>query len=93
MTIPKPPDDLAATGTKLWRTMLIDYDLTASELVILHEAARTSDELDRLAAALVTAELTVKGSMGQPVSSPLLDDVRRHRDTLGKLLGQLREVK
>ena len=93
MTIPKPPIDLAAAGKALWTAMVNEYDLSASELTILLEACRTSDELARLAPAVSKAELVVAGSMQQPRANPLLDEARRHREVLARLLGQLKEIK
>jgi nucleotide-binding universal stress UspA family protein len=90
---PNPPKGLQTSGKALWRAVLAEFDLSPAELRLLHEAGRTTDELDRLAAAMPDASLTVMGSRGQPRPSPLLDEARKHRDTLVRLLTALKEDK
>ncbi len=89
----KPPGHLQAPGKALWRAVLTDFDLSAGEFRLLTEACRTTDELERLAQAMAGAELTVTGSRGQPRPSPLLDEARKHRDVLSRLLSALKETK
>jgi hypothetical protein len=70
----------------------VAYVLTPAELLILEAVARTSDELQRLEAAvraLPEAELVVRGSAGQPKTHPLLEEVRRHRELLDRLCNSL----
>ena len=62
-----PPDGLCATGTGLWRAILAEYVLDPAELVMLAELCRVADRLDRLAAALADAPLTVPGPTGQQI--------------------------
>jgi hypothetical protein len=64
-------------------------DLRPDELAALAQAASTVDELERLQAALANAPLTVSGSKGQPRPNPLLDEVRRHREVLARLLARI----
>ena len=67
------------------------FELSAGEAAVLGEACRTVDELGRLAEAMPDAELIVEGSTGQPRGNPLLDEVRKHRETLARLLSALKE--
>jgi hypothetical protein len=90
---PGPPKGLQTSGKALWRAVLAEFDLSPSELRLLREASRTTDELDRIAEAMPDADLTVKGSRGQPRPTPLLDEARKHRDTLVRLLTALKEDK
>ena len=52
-----PPAGLKTAGRRLWRAVVDDYDLTAPELEILRQAARTADVLDRLAVLVAGDEL------------------------------------
>jgi hypothetical protein len=65
------------------------YDLGPDEYAALREAARTLDELDDLRSAIRADQLTVEGSAGQPVANPLLEQVRKHRLVLDRLLERL----
>jgi hypothetical protein len=86
----KPPTGLKAPGRQLWAAVATKYVLTPAELEMLGQACRTADELDRLERALrQLAELTVRGSTGQPKAHPLLEEVRRHRVLLERLTGAL----
>lgn len=86
---PPAPRGLGAPGRRLWRAVTADFELGPDELESLREACRCADELERLRAAVAEAPLTVAGSAGQVVAHPLLEQVRRHRDLLGKLLERL----
>jgi hypothetical protein len=62
------------------------YILTASELAMLEQAARTADELDRLERAVrALPALTTRGSTGQIRPHPLLAEVRAQRQLLERL--------
>lgn len=50
--VPTPPDWLKARGLELWIEVTQAHDLNASALVLLGEACRTADRLERMAAAL-----------------------------------------
>jgi hypothetical protein len=86
----RPPTGLKAPGRRLWVTVADRYVLTASEMAMLEQACRTSDEVDRLEKAVrALPELTVQGSMGQIRPHPLLAEVRAHRLLLERLTGAL----
>jgi hypothetical protein len=86
----KPPTGLRAPGRRLWDAVVGPYILTPSEMLILREACRTADELDRLEKALRELnDLVVSGSTGQPRAHPLLEEVRAHRVLVDKLVNSL----
>jgi hypothetical protein len=84
-----PPGDLSKAGKALWTETLATFDLDATEQRLLAEACRACDELDVLRRALASSEPLVEGSQGQPRPNPLYDEMRRHRDSLAKLIGAL----
>jgi len=85
-----PPSGLRAPARRLWAAVVDKYVLTPAELVMLSEACRTSDELDRLERAVrALPELTTTGSAGQVKAHPLLGEVRAHRQLLERLAGAL----
>ena len=47
-----PPKDLQTSGKLLWRATFERYELTSTEIALLHELCRTADECDTLAAAM-----------------------------------------
>lgn len=84
------PTGLQAKGRKLWDDILADFDLRPEELRILEDACREADLIDRIEKEIQTSPLTAKGSQGQPVAAPLVTEIRQHRTTLARLLGQLK---
>ncbi len=82
----RPPSGLRASGKRLWLSVVDKYVLTAAEVEMLGQAARTADELDRLERAVrALPELTTVGSTGQIRPHPLLSEVRAHRLLLERL--------
>jgi hypothetical protein len=69
--------------------VLAEYDPGASELLILHEAARCLDRIDALAAEVEATGLMTTGSTGQRVCNPAVAEARLQQQQLGRLLGQL----
>ena len=88
----KAPAGLGPAGRRIWTTVAKTYDLRIDELRVLEDACREADLIDRIQAELSDPdhELVVKGSMGQPVSSPLVQEIRQHRSTLQRLLAGLK---
>lgn len=86
---PDAPDCLGEAGAALWRDVVREYDLGPNDERILLEAARTKDELERLAEKLGKSSVTVTGSRGQVRPHPLLGEIRAHRLALKQLLGAL----
>lgn len=84
------PQNLGVKGAELWSSIDGRYELRADEQRTLEDACREADLIERLEDDLRTADLMVKGSMGQLVASPLVSEIRQHRATLGQLLRSLK---
>lgn len=85
-----PPEGLGAKALVVWTEIAEGYDLRIDEMRVLEDACREIDLIERLEAELEHAELIVTGSMGQPVASPLVQELRQHRGVLARLLGWLK---
>ncbi|MEV7654667.1 hypothetical protein AB0O39_10895 [Streptomyces anulatus] len=85
-----PPAGLGDKALVVWTEISEGYDLRIDELRVLEDACREIDLIERLEADLQHAELIVTGSMGQPVASPLVQELRQHRGVLARLLGWLK---
>lgn len=89
--IPAPPEGLGEAGTDLW----IDVNTTFNfhdepgKLAILEQACRTVDTIAQLEEAQRGASLTTKGSMGQSVISPFIQEARQQRNALNSLMKSL----
>lgn len=86
----EPPEGLGDKALVVWSEIAGNYELRIDELRVLEDACREIDLIERLEAELVHAELMVTGSMGQPVASPLVQELRQHRGVLARLLGWLK---
>lgn len=91
---PKPPTapaGLGPTGGKLWRSVLDDFELRPDELRILEDACREAALIDKLQHEIdQLTTLIARGSMGQPVANPLIQEVRQHRATFAQLMARLK---
>ncbi len=85
----RTPAKLAPEGRKLWTAVTADFDLTATELVLLEAAARQADDVATLEAGLRDG-FTVAGSKGQPRLSAAVTEVRQGRLALARLIAELR---
>jgi hypothetical protein len=84
---PAPPEAFGTQGSALWERVAAEFEPSAFEAAILTEACRTVDEVQSIRDELrAAASVVVAGSTGQPRAHPLLDEVRRHRETLARLL-------
>jgi hypothetical protein len=88
--VPAPPEGLVGAGLRLWTAIVDVYDLRPDELRILEDAGREAMLIDRMDRELESAPLVVKGSMGQPTASPMVQEIRQHRATFAQLMGKLR---
>lgn len=81
-----------ASSLSFWRSAVKDYDLRLDERRVLEDACREMDLIDRLQSAIDSPdfELTTKGSMGQVVSDPLIQEIRQHRTVVARLLAGLK---
>jgi hypothetical protein len=90
MTSRRAPEGLDTAGKRLWRSVTAEYELAAHELELLRQAAATADLIARAGAVLAGDDLTVEGSMGQPVGHPMiavLADQRRLLASLFRAMG------
>ncbi len=75
----RKPQGLQDHGTALWDEVSEAYELRLDEQRVLEHACRTMDDLERLQQALANNEVVVAGSAGQQRSSPLIGEIRGHR--------------
>jgi hypothetical protein len=92
---PKPPAALGLAGKRLWRDVIRDaagqgVSLDARELVWLRSAGKLTDRIAELESAMVDQPLVVPGHAKQPVSHPLLTEIRQHYALLAQTLGRIR---
>jgi hypothetical protein len=89
LTTTRCPSGLGSAGRKLWTSISGDWHLDPHESALLLQAARCADNLDRLAAAVGDAVMTVNGK-GDPCVNPALVEFRQASLTLSRLLSALR---
>lgn len=80
---------LGPEGQQFHDAVVAEYQLSVAELRTLEDVCREIDLIERLQVALESAELLVRGSMGQPVASPFVQEIRQHRATLDRLIKSL----
>jgi hypothetical protein len=86
----KPESMASSGGQRLWRSVAGDYGPDVHEELLLIEACRCADRLDRLAKDSADAPLVVTNSRGDQVSHPSLVESRQQQITLSRLLASLR---
>jgi len=93
---PRPPKGLGTAGRELWKAILDGLEdgwrLDARELRLLYSAARCTQEIAELEAAIARDGYTIVGSRGQTVTHPALAAVRALRLTEQRLLRGLELV-
>ena len=90
----KAPPGLGAAGRKLWRDITApltedDFELTSRERQWLHSAAKLTDRVVALEAVMAESDPVVQGVAKQPVSHPLLTEIRQHHQLIAQLLARL----
>lgn len=90
MALNHQPEGLGPQGLCLWEEISEAFELRVDELRILSDACREVDLIERMHTELQTAPLVVKGSMGQDVASPLVQELRQHRSLVARLLAALK---
>ena len=90
MTITQPTN-LGSAGAALWCAMTEEFDFTGEpvKIAILERACRVSDQIARLEEATATEPMTAKGSMGQLVIHPFIQEIRQQTSTLNALIKSL----
>lgn len=88
--LPEPPAGLGVRAAQLWQDIVEEQELRTDELRVLEDACREVDLIERMHAELQGAPLVVKGSMGQDVANPLVQELRQHRALVARLLGSLK---
>ena len=89
MKIPAPPPGTGAAGRRMWRSIMVAYQLSETEDVLLRQAVRTADHVASLDAVLAAEGLMVPGRDGLK-AHPALVEVRQQRLVLARLLAALR---
>ena len=87
---PAPPAGLQTAGVALWRAVTIEYEIDQHELLLLREACRCADRLDRLAVEAAAGSVTVTNVKGDLTAHPALVEARQQSLTLARLLASLR---
>jgi hypothetical protein len=97
------PEDLDERGAQLWRDMGGSYEMDAGARLLLHEACRLADRMEKLdrvlrgdGATWVSIELPRDGSEDEPLRLKVdgaLAEARLHVTTLRQVLAQLRRVR
>ncbi len=90
MTTPKTPSGLGSAGRRLWRSALEDYQFDVHEELLLLQACRTADRLDRLEVEASQGTVTVTNYKGDQVAHPAMVEARQQSITLARLLAALR---
>ncbi len=84
------PRELGESGARLWESVAEAFDLDVHEELLLLQACRTADLLDRLARRADGAELTVVNAKGEQVTAPWITEHRQQSLVLARLLASLR---
>lgn len=85
----KPPTGLGAKARKFWVAAVSEFDFRIDELRVLEDACREMDLIDRMEKEQRGRPLIARGSQGQEVAAPLVQELRQHRTSLARLLSQL----
>jgi hypothetical protein len=84
------PSHLGDRGGRFWDAVSGGYKLRPDELIVLEDACREIDLIDRLEEELRTASLVVTGGYEQEVANPLITEIRQHRGVVARLVNQLK---
>jgi hypothetical protein len=82
---PRPPEGLGPAGRALWRDIVANYTLTATEAGVLRELCRAHDNATRLTTHAKGVSVTVKGSRGQPIVHPVFAEIRSNQEIISRL--------
>lgn len=90
MTKTEPPKGLHDGGQRLWQSVMDLYDLDMHEEILLLQACRTKDLLDRLDDELAITGTLITNTKGDNVTNPAIVESRLQSITLTRLLASLR---
>ncbi|GAA2796529.1 hypothetical protein [Streptomyces showdoensis] len=90
VTVTPVPAGLTESGTRLWESVAGEFDLDVHEQLLLLQACRTADLLDRLSLEASRGRLTVKNAKGEEVTNPVITEHRQQSLVLARLLASLR---
>jgi hypothetical protein len=88
--IAPPPAGTRASGRRLWRDVLGEYELEEHELALLREMTRTVDQLDQLHAIVERDGMLLTGPGLAPKVHPAVVEARQLRIALARLAAALR---
>jgi len=85
---PSPPPTLGEAGQQLWTSIVAEYELGPGELRLLEDACSEADLISAMTQEwqALGRPMTAKGSMGQIISHPMLQELRQHRNALRQLI-------
>lgn len=89
--LPKPPEYLRAKGKELWYAIVKPYDLTPAALIMLGEACRTTDRLERMAAALSSRSI-LWFELEESMDEKGLDGSEKWSVTVNGMIGEARQL-
>jgi hypothetical protein len=85
----RAPKELAITGKKLWNRVLKDFELADHEELVLLQACRIADSLDKLQAEMVGVDVVMQSPQGAKIH-PALVESRQQSLALAKVMASLR---
>lgn len=85
------PTNLGPAGAQLWDSMTAEFDFSGEpgKVAILERACRTADQIAKLEEATLDTPMTAKGSMGQLVIHPFIQEIRQQTTALNALIKSL----
>jgi phage terminase small subunit len=87
-TPPRPPDGLDASGRRLWRAIVKEFDPSPAELELLRQACRVLDVLDQLDEVAAAEGAVIDSPQGRK-AHPAVVEGRQQRLAFGRLLAAL----
>jgi hypothetical protein len=84
------PAGLAESGRRLWSSIADRFELEVHEQMLLLQACRSVDLLDRLAAQAAAGGLTVTNAKGDQVTAPWITEHRQQSQNYARMLASLR---
>lgn len=86
--LPRVPNGIGATGKRLWRAVVAEYELDPQGLALLEQACRTVDTIANLEAVSAAEGVMSESSQGARVH-PAIVEARQQRAILARLVAAL----